>query len=237
MSNRRLLLLSSSTVEGAGYLDYYENEIKDFLGREIKRILFVPFASVIKTFDEYAMMVSQRFQAMGYEIDSVHQASNMNEAVRSAEAILVGGGNTFHLLSALYETGLIEIVRERALSGTPYVGWSAGSNVACPTIKTTNDMPIVQPPSLNALCLVPFQINPHYMDAHPEDHHGETREQRISEFTKVNKGVYVVGLREGSTLRIEGSKISLRGERAARVFLSGEEAREYSPADALEFLL
>lgn len=237
MSNRRLLLLSSSTVEGAGYLDYYESEIKDFLGARVKRLLFVPFASVVRTFDEYAMIVRERFQAMGYEIDSVHTSSNTGEAVGSAEAILVGGGNTFHLLRALYETGLIENLRECVLNGVPYIGWSAGSNVACPTIKTTNDMPIVEPPSLNALGLVPFQINPHYMDAHPEGHHGETREQRINEFIEVNKEVYVVGLREGSTLRVEGSKISLRGPGRARVFISGEEAREYSPTDALEFLL
>ena len=237
MTNRRLLLLSSSSVEGAGYLDYYESEIKDFLGAEVKRILFVPFASVVRSFDEYAMMVSHRFQAVGYEVDSVHTASNMNEAVRSAEAILVGGGNTFHLLRALYETGLIENVRERVLDGTPYIGWSAGSNVACPTIKTTNDMPIVEPSSLDALNLVPFQINPHYINAHPAGHQGETREQRINEFIAVNKGVYVVGLREGSTLRVEGSKIHLRGEREARIFISGEEPREYSPEDKLEFLL
>ncbi|HKC63949.1 MAG TPA: dipeptidase PepE, partial [Pyrinomonadaceae bacterium] len=134
-------------------------------------------------------------------------------------------------------TGLIESVRERVLAGVPYIGWSAGANVACPTIKTTNDMPIVEPPSLNALGLVPFQINPHYLDAQPAGHHGETREQRINEFIQINKGVYVVGLREGSTLRVEGSKISLRGEREARIFISGEEAREYKPDDALEFLL
>lgn len=237
MTNRRLLLLSSSSVEGAGYLDYYEREIKDFLGAKVKRVLFVPFASVIRTFDEYAMMVSRRFQAMGYEVDSVHTASNMFEAVGSAEAILVGGGNTFHLLRALYETGLIESVRERVLAGVPYIGWSAGSNVACQTIRTTNDMPIVEPSSLNALNLVPFQINPHYMDSHPAGHQGETREQRINEFIEVNRGVYVVGLREGSTLRIEGSRIQLRGEREARVFISGEEAREYSPEEKLEFLL
>lgn len=237
MSEKRLLLLSSSTVEGAGYLDYYEVEIRDFLGARVKRLLFVPFASVIRTFDEYATIVSLRFQAMGYSVETVHTASDMNEAMKSAEAILVGGGNTFHLLRALYETRLIESLRERALDGAPYIGWSAGSNVACPTIKTTNDMPVVEPPSLNALGLVPFQINPHYMDAHPEGHHGETREQRINEFIQINKGVYVVGLREGSTLRVEGSRISLRGKREARIFISGEEAREYSPADALEFLL
>lgn len=237
MSGKRLLLLSSSTVEGAGYLEYYRSEIKDFLGAEVKRVLFVPFAGVVRTFDEYAGTVRESFEAMGYQLDSVHQARDANEAVSEAEALVVGGGNTFHLLRGLYEAALIESIRERVLSGVPYIGWSAGSNVACPTIKTTNDMPIVEPQSFNALDLVPFQINPHYTDALPAGHQGETREQRITEFVKANPGVYVVGLREGSTLRIEGSRIRLRGEKQARVFISGEEIREYRPEDSLEFLL
>lgn len=237
MSDKRLLLLSSSKIQGAGYLEYSESEIKDFLGAAVKRVLFVPFASVRQTFDEYASMVSERFRAMGYRLDSVHQSRNANAAVRSAEAIVIGGGNTFHLLRGLYETALIESIRERVREGMPYIGWSAGANVACPTIRTTNDMPIVEPPSLNALNLVPFQINPHYTDEHPAGHQGETREQRIAEFIEANRGVYVVGLREGSMLRVEGSTINLRGEREARIFISGENAREYQPEDSLEFLL
>jgi dipeptidase E len=128
-------------------------------------------------------------------------------------------------------------LRERVRAGTPYIGWSAGSNIACPTIRTTNDMPVVEPPSLDALNLVRFQINPHYTDAHPTGHQGETREQRLEEFIKVNREVYVVGLREGSMLRIEGPEITLRGGRDARVFKSGQEAKEYAPEDSLEFLL
>lgn len=237
MSAKRMLLLSSSTVQGAGYLEYYESEIKDFLGAGDKRVLFVPFAGVIKTYDEYTGLVRERFEAMGYKLDSVHEFPDAREAVARAAAIAVGGGNTFHLLRGLYETGLIESIRARVLEGTPYIGWSAGSNVACPSIRTTNDMPIVEPPSLNALSLVSFQVNPHYIDAHPEGHQGETREQRIAEFIKANEGIYVVGLREGSTLRIEDSTIRLCGEKTARVFISGEEAREYGPQDSLEFLL
>jgi len=236
MSNQRLLLLSSSTVEGAGYLEYPQSEIKDFLGKSVKRLLFVPFAGVVRTFDEYTEAVRARFREMGYEIDSIHRAEDSGDAVSKAEAILVGGGNTFHLLRGLYEAGLIESIRRRVQEGLPYIGWSAGSNVACPTIKTTNDMPIVEPPSLNALDLVPFQINPHYTDAHPEGFYGETRDQRLAEFTKANPGVYVLGLREGSMLRIEGSSISLRGEKRVRIFKSGQEAREYSPEDSLQFL-
>jgi dipeptidase E len=237
MSGKRLLLLSSSMAQGAGYLEYCASEIENFLGADVKRILFVPFAGVIKTFDEYAGVVRERFEAMGYHLDSVHESANASEMVSGAEAIVIGGGNTFHLLRGLYETGLIESIRERVLNGVPYIGWSAGSNVACPTIRTTNDMPIVEPSSLNALNLVPFQINPHYTDEHPAGHYGETREQRIAEFIKVNPGVHVVGLREGSMLRIEGSTIALRGEKEARVFINGEEAREYRPEDSLEFLL
>jgi dipeptidase E len=224
-------------VQGAGYLEYPQGEIKDFLGADVKRVLFIPFAGVMRTYDEYAEVVRAPFQTMGYELDSVHRFENANEAVRNAEAIAVGGGNTFHLLSRLYETGLIESIRERAAVGMPYIGWSAGSNVACPTIRTTNDMPIIEPPSMNALGLIPFQINPHYTDDHPAGHHGETREQRIAEFIEINRGVYVVGLREGSMLRVEGSSLSLRGEPEARVFIYGEEAREYRPTDSVEFLL
>lgn len=237
MSGKRLLLLSSSMVHGAGYLEYCESEIKDFLGAQTNRALFVPFAGVSKTFDEYAAIVRERFAAMGYEIASVHQSSNASEMVSNAEAIVIGGGNTFHLLRGLYETGLIESIRARVLEGVPYIGWSAGSNVACPTIRTTNDMPIVEPPSLNALNLVPFQINPHYTNELPAGHHGETREQRITEFIKVNPGVYVVGLREGSMLRIEDSTIALLGDKEARIFINGEEAGEYGTEDSLEFLL
>lgn len=237
MSERRLLLLSSSSVQGAGYLDYYEGEIKDFLGAAVKRVLFVPFAGVVRTNDEYADVVRARFEAMGYGLDSVHGAPDGVEAVRAAEAIAVGGGNTFQLLRGLYESGVMEAIRERVLAGVPYVGWSAGSNVACPTICTTNDMPIIEPPTFRALGLVPFQINPHYTDAHPEGHKGETREERIQEFVKVNPNVYVVGLREGSTLRVEGDRLSLRGGRAARVFRQGVEAGEYGPEEPLEFLL
>ncbi len=159
------------------------------------------------------------------------------EAVQSAEAIAIGGGNTFHLLRELYETGLIESIKARVEAGVPYIGWSAGSNVACPTIRTTNDMPIVEPQSFSALNLVPFQINPHYTDEQLTNHSGETREQRLAEFLKANTGATVVGLREGSILRIEGERIKLLGEKTARVFKSGEEAKEYKPADSLEFLL
>ncbi|HYY56073.1 MAG TPA: dipeptidase PepE [Pyrinomonadaceae bacterium] len=238
MANKRLLLLSNSTNYGERYLEYPSSAIKDFLGGEPRTILFVPFAGVRSSFSEYAATVRERFREMGYRLESVHEASDPREAVGRAEAIAVGGGNTFHLLRGLYEAGLVEAIRSRvAEDGVPFIGWSAGSNVACPTIKTTNDMPIVEPPTLSALNLVPFQINPHYTDEGLSGHAGETREQRLSEFIEVNEGVYVVGLREGSILRVEGSSIRLIGEKSARVFIKGKEAMEIAPQDSLQFLL
>ena len=237
MSQQRLLLLSNSVNYGQGYLEHARGLIKEFLGASIKRVLFVPYAGVTRSFDAYAAAVRAPFEEMGYLLDSVHEAGDAIEAVRSAEAIAVGGGNTFHLLRGLYEANLLEGIRARALGGMPYMGWSAGSNVACPTIKTTNDMPIVEPPSFEALNLIPFQINPHYTDASLTGHQGETREQRIAEFTTLNPNVYVVGLREGSMLRIEESNIQLLGDKEARVFVGSAEAKEYTSADSLDFLL
>jgi dipeptidase E len=181
--------------------------------------------------------VSGPFAEMGYQLDALHRTIDPHAAVRSAEAIAVGGGNTFHLLRGLYENALLESIRERVEMGVPYIGWSAGSNVACPTIRTTNDMPIVEPESFNALGLVPFQINPHYTDEQLTGHQGETREQRLAEFTIANPGIRVVGLREGSILRLEGQTIKLLGEKTARIFMSGEDALEIKPADSLAFLL
>lgn len=237
MSRKRLLLLSNSTNYGGEFLAHADGDIRDFLGTSVKSVLFVPFAGVTRSFDVYAAVVRARFAELGYQLDSVHEAANPIEAVERAEAIAVGGGNTFHLLREMYEAGLIEAIRARVETGTPYVGWSAGSNVACPTIRTTNDMPIVEPPSFDALSLVPFQINPHYTDEMPANHAGETREQRIAEFLKANPDARVVGLREGSILKIEDSEITLLGEKSARVFLSGVDAQEYGPTDSLSFLL
>lgn len=236
MSKKRLLLLSNSKNYGQGYLEHAAPMMKDFLG-SAKRVLFIPFAGVRVSLDDYTSLVRSRFEEMGYLLDSIHEIADQREAILRAEAIAVGGGNTFHLLRALYELDLIDAIRESALGGVPYTGWSAGSNVACPTIRTTNDMPIVEPPSLDAIGLVSFQINPHYTDFHPPAHQGETREDRILEFIEVNADVRVVGLREGSLLRIEGGGINLLGEKSARIFLKGQEPREYDPGESLQFLL
>lgn len=187
--------------------------------------------------DSYAQKARQRFARMGYGLTSVHEADFLIEAVEDAEAIFMGGGNTFRLLTRLYETDLIELIRERVKTGMPYMGASAGSNVAGLTIKTTNDMPIVQPESFEAIGLVPFQINPHYLDSDPNSRHmGETREERIREFHQMNDAP-VVGLREGAWLRVEDRRVTLGGAAAARVFIKGRDPSEYPPGSSLDFLL
>ena len=237
MPNKRLLLLSNSKNYGHGYLEHAEGAIKDFLGDKVKKVLFVPFAGVRFSYDDYTSRVRGRFRDMGYGLESVHETSDPRDAVNNAEAIAVGGGNTFHLLKEIYQTGILEPLGERASEGTPYIGWSAGSNVACPTIRTTNDMPIVEPPAFAALGLVPFQINPHYTDFHPEGHQGETREERVAEFIEANPEMYVVGLREGSILRVEGAQLKLLGDKEVRIFLKGRQPSEFGPDESLQFLM
>lgn len=236
-AHRRLLLLSNSRNAGQGYLDHALAPIRSFLGASRKRVLFIPYAGVRLSYDDYAANVRERFEAMGYALDSIHEAANPARAVDEAGVLVVGGGNTFHLLFALAERGLIEHIRARVLAGLPYVGWSAGSNIACPTIRTTNDMPIVEPPSFEALGLVPFQINPHYTDLHPPGHQGETRAERIEEFCTVNPSVPVVGLPEGTMLRVEGNRLTLLGSLPAYVFRHGFAPTEYAPGDGLQFLI
>lgn len=223
---RRVLLISNSTLYGGGYLDHAESEIRSFLGA-VRRVLFVPFALFDR--DKYAATAQQRFQKMGYELTSVHTASDPVRAVNETDAVFIGGGNTFRLLKALYDFDLLSPIRERVEAGMPYIGSSAGSNVAAPTIKTTNDMPIVEPPSFNALGLVSFQINPHYLDPDPTSRHmGETREERIIQFLEEND-TPVIGLREGALLRIENGETVLRGSSGARLFRQGLKPVEIVP--------
>ena len=215
MVNKRILLISNSLVHGGGYLDHCADEIFDFLGK-IKSVLFVPYA--LKNRDKYEQTAAERFKKMGIILSSIHRKKNPIKAVLLAESIFIGGGNTFRLLSELYKNKLLSSIRKRVNSGIPFIGSSAGSNVACPTIKTTNDMPIIQPQSFKALNLVPFQINPHYIDSDPKSKHmGETRETRIKEFLEENK-TSVLGLREGSWLRVEGKNIKLKRTGGAKFF-------------------
>lgn len=234
-TTRRLLLISNSTQHGGGYLDHCAADMRDFLGPDVERVLFVPWALCDR--DGYAAKARERFSEMGLGLDSVHDTDEPRRAVREAQALFIGGGNTFRLLDTLHTRGLMDPIRERVAAGMPYLGTSAGSNVACPTIRTTNDMPIVEPPTFEALDLVPFQINPHYLDPDPSSkHQGETREQRILEFLEENDRV-VIGLREGSMLRVEGDRMELRGSTGARIFRRGTEAREVQPGTRLDGLL
>ena len=237
METRLLLLSNGSDLIGTNPTGFARGQVRDFLGDRTRTVLFIPFASVMKPYNEFAGRVRKVFSPMGYELTSIHDATDPRQAVEKADAIAVGGGNTFHLLRGLYEARVVETIRARVRGGMPYVGWSAGSNVACPTIKTTNDMPIVQPPTLDALGLVPFQINPHYTDAHLAGHMGETRDERLAEFVQANPGVWVIGIREGTMLRLEGKTIRLIGDKPARLFLKGEEPRNIPPTDSYDFLL
>jgi len=222
-STRRVLLLSSSTIFGRGYLDHAEAEIRDFLGATA-RMLFVPFA--LHDHAGYATRTQARYARMGMEVESLHVSSDYQKAVANAEAIFIGGGNTFRLLKALYDLDLLAAIRARVEGGMPYIGTSAGSNVAGLTIRTTNDMPIVEPPSFNALGLVPFQINPHYVDADPDSTHmGETREERIVQFLEENE-TPVLGLREGAIARVEGHSVVIKGEAGARLFRRQHDPEE-----------
>ncbi|HXD34192.1 MAG TPA: dipeptidase PepE [Pyrinomonadaceae bacterium] len=231
---KRLLLISNSTLHGSGYLDHAEAEIRDFLGT-VKRVLFVPYALYDR--DQYAESARARFEKMGYEMTSVHTASDPKQAVRDTEAIFIGGGNTFRLLKTLYDNDLLDTIRERVADNLPYIGSSAGSNVAGPTIRTTNDMPIVQPPSFDALGLVSFQINPHFLDPDPNSTHmGETREERIRQFLEENDTT-VAGLREGAMIRVENGSMYLKGTTGARIFIKNKEPLEVLPGSRLDDLL
>ena len=230
----RLLLLSNSTEHGKGYLDHAMPAVLDFLG-PVRQLLFVPFA--LRDRDAYTARVRSRFAKEGIDVRGVRPEGSEAAVVEAAEALFVGGGNTFRLLDTLQRTGLLEPLRRRTRRGVPYLGASAGTNVAAPTIKTTNDMPIVQPASFAALDLVPFQINPHYVDPDPSSRHmGETREERLREFLEDNDAV-VVALREGAWLRVEGRRATLGGSRGARIFRRGRDPEEVSPGAALDALL
>jgi len=241
----RLLLISNSTNPGEPYLGWPRNDIKAFMNPTgVKRILFIPYAgvgldieSLEKSYDVYEKRVQDVFNEIGYDIYSIHHEADPVAAVNNADAIAVGGGNTFHLVHMMHKLNLMEAIKENVLSGMHYMGWSAGSNVACPSLMTTNDMPIIEPESFNCLNLIPFQINPHYLDAHPEGHGGETREQRIEEFLLVNRQMHVAGLREASYLLVEGDNIQLVGRKPMRLFKFGQVPVEYQPGDNIGFLL
>ena len=232
----RLLLLSNSMNPGSGYLEHALPAILEHLA-DARTLAFVPYAAVRVPWDEFEARVTAVFAKHDIEVRGVQRYTDPRDVVATCDAVAVGGGNTFQLVDALHRTGLMETIGARVHDGAPFVGWSAGANVACPTLRTTNDMPIVEPRSFATLHFVPFQINPHYLDAHAELHMGESREERILEFIRANPDVPVVGLREGSMLRRMGARLELLGPRTARIFREGTDPAEFAPGSNLDFLL
>ncbi len=235
--SRKILLVSTSTTHGTGYLEHCEAEVKALLEGK-KSILFIPYARPSGiSHAAYTDKAQEAFARLDVALTGVHEAKDPVVAVKEAEAVFIGGGNTFLLLRQLYQNNLVKILQERVQQGMPYLGTSAGTNVAGKTIGTTNDMPIVFPKTFEALKLVPFNLNPHFRDAEAgATHMGETRETRINEF-HIHNTQPVVGLREGSMLRINGDRISLLGPFSARVFLQGQKALEFKPSEDLNFLM
>lgn len=224
-------------MPGEPYLDYPKEEIKKFLGDRSKTAVFIPYAAVNFSFDTYCEKVEERFAEVGHHVVGIHTFKNPVKAIQKAEAIVIGGGNTWQLVRMLNDQKLMNPIREKVFNGTPYIGWSAGSNVACPTLRTTNDMPIIDPKGFDCAGIIPFQINPHYLDANAERHGGETREQRIEEFLEINPNIYVAGLREGTMFKLENGNLELIGTRQCRIFKKGEKPIELSAGDDFNFLL
>ena len=223
---KKLLLASTSTIYGSDYLAYLLDDVARFF-KDIKTVVFIPYARPSGiSYDDYTAIAAKAFAKINISVKGIHTFDNPKEAIANAQAVFTGGGNTFLLLKTLYENDIISILQAKINKGMPYMGTSAGSNIAGQTIKTTNDMPIVYPPSFDALQLIPFNINPHYLDADPNSKHkGETRETRILEYLSQNN-IPVIGLREGSWLEVSGSVIELKGELKARLFLSLDSIKE-----------
>jgi dipeptidase E len=215
-----VLMLSSSRVANEDYLQYAIPMLNQHLPN-IKELLFIPFAGVSVSWDDYTTKVQHALPR--YQVKGIHQYSNAHQALENAQAILVGGGNTFNLLNELYHQDLLGKIKSQVNKGTPYVGWSAGSNICGNSIRTTNDMPIVQPPSFAALNLVPFQLNPHYTDYQAPGHNGETRAQRIQEFCILNPEMPVIGIREGGALLLQGNSLVLKGVMNGVIFEGGSQ--------------
>jgi dipeptidase E len=229
--------MSNSRMEGRGYLEHATTAIADVIGASGKGVLFIPWAMVVRSFDDYLDLVRPVFVGLGCTVESIHRARDPRAAVAAADAIVVGGGNTWHLVRQLHVHGVSDAIRGAVRGGTPYVGWSAGANVACPTFQTTNDMPICDPLGFDTLDIVPFQLNPHYVHGKPAGVGGETREERILEYVALHPGVWVAGLRDGLMFRVEDGSIHLLGSTTCRVWRNGEPARELGPDDEFGFLL
>jgi dipeptidase E len=233
----KLLLLSNAKREGMGYLEHAAGYLRDFLGPAVSEVLFVPYAAVSKSHDQFVEQIRPVFGGLGIKVVGIHTVADPLAAVRVAQAVVVGGGSTWKLLRELRAQRLLPAIRNRVLAGVPYAGWSAGTNITCPTIMTTNDMPICDPGGFDALALIPFQINPHYLHGNPPGFKGETREERITEFGVLNPRAWVAGLREGTAFLVEDGAIRLVGEAQCRIFRHGQVARELDPGADFSFLL
>jgi dipeptidase E len=233
---KHIIIASTSTVHGSSYLEYILSDLK-ILFKDIKDILFVPYARPGGvSHDAYTETAAKAFSPIGIQVKGIHEFSNPVEAVKMAKGIFIGGGNTFVLVHQLYKNKLVEVIKDTVLDGTPYFGTSAGSNICGLTIGTTNDMPIIYPPSFKTFGFVPFNINPHYLDPDTKSKHmGETRETRIKEFHKFNTQP-VLGLREGSWLQVKGNSIILKGNLSARIFEFEKEPYEVEPETELQNL-
>ncbi len=241
MNQNRLMAFSSSRVGNSGYLETVLPVIKAFLGERSLQIAFIPFAAIGNEYEEYTSMVRKGLETLPHTIDTVTPA-NAKALIEKAAVIMVGGGNTFKLLHDIYAFKLLDIIRDKVNSGVPYIGWSAGANITGPTIGTTNDMPVIAPPNFNALGLLPFQINPHYTNAKPPGHNGETRDQRLQEFLLVNPGVPIVGMPEGTALRLDKGVLELIGPVPAILFSrevddQASTRKEIQPGENCSFLL
>lgn len=231
---KNLLIASTSTVYGGEYLDYLTDDMAE-LFKNSEEVIFIPYARPGGiTHDEYTEKAAKAFHKIGKKLIGLHTFKNPAEALKNAKGAFTGGGNTFVLVSALYQLELMQPLREAIFNGLPYLGTSAGSNICGISMQTTNDMPIVYPPSFKTLGAIPFNLNPHYLDPDPNSKHmGETRETRIKEFHTQNT-VPVIGLREGSWLRVNENEIILKGEHKARIFEHGKEAYEVKSGTILK---
>lgn len=239
MDKRNLLLISNSTNAGEKYLDWCKDMIADFYKQNsIKDVLFIPYAGFGQGYDNYEKKVADVYATFGVKLHSIHREDNPIKAVMDAQCIAVGGGNTFYLVREMQRLGVMKAIQERAFAGVPYMGWSAGSNVAGLSLKTTNDMPVVEPYSFDTMALVPFQINPHYTDFVDKNSGGETRDDRIIEFIKANPQTYVAAIREATALRLKDGKLSLIGRNnKMKVFHYGIYTKEYALNEDINFLM
>lgn len=231
----RLLLLSNGQQAGMAPLEHARAEIEDVLDG-VRTVAFIPYASVRREYDRYVEAMAPALGGDGRAVEGIHAAADPLAAVRSADAIAVAGGNTWQLLRMVREQGLLPAIRERVRAGVPYVGWSAGANLACPTIGTTNDMPVTDPGGTDALGLIGWQINPHYQHGNPPGFEGETREERILEYLELHPDVIVTGMREGTMFRIDDRTVRYAGPETVRVFRHGQAPEELAAGSDLSFL-